>query len=254
MLFYPVADRSRGPRRSRSPSARAAFAGGLGVAARAFLLFALALPAADALYRSLDRRADRRLGRQADLFLSRRARKSRRVRHVVVLLSQRMDPRRRHSRRNREAGPEEEAAVRPGSGKLGAHVRHHDPHQLAGFRGPGLRGDKGDRFRIVALGEFGRPSGPRCATARSHGRSCCRSCSSRAACDRPIEVINAGTEAYTLEDNLERMRRDILPLKPDLILSTHGMNGSLALGLRQEAEPNEPGVRPRASALIGRAV
>ena len=75
-----------------------------------------------------------------------------------------------------------------------------------------------------------------------------------ASCGRPVEVVNAGTEAYTLEDNLERMRRDILPLKPDLIVSTHGMNGLLALGLRQQAEPNEPGVRPRASALIGRAV
>ena len=32
------------------------------------------------------------------------------------------------------------------------------------------------------------------------------------------------------------------------------MNGLLALGLRQQAEPNEPGVRPRASALLGRAV
>jgi lysophospholipase L1-like esterase len=67
-------------------------------------------------------------------------------------------------------------------------------------------------------------------------------------------VINAGTEAYTLENNLELMRRDIRALQPDLILSTHGMNGLLALGLRQEAEPSEPGVRPRASALLGRAV
>jgi hypothetical protein len=50
------------------------------------------------------------------------------------------------------------------------------------------------------------------------------------------------------------MRRDILPLKPDLILSTHGMNGFLQGGLRRVPEPNEPGVRPRASALIGRAV
>src|SRR5271167_3157207 len=50
------------------------------------------------------------------------------------------------------------------------------------------------------------------------------------------------------------MQRDILPLKPDLILSAHGMNGLLALGLRRVPEPNEPGVRPRASALIGRAV
>jgi hypothetical protein len=50
------------------------------------------------------------------------------------------------------------------------------------------------------------------------------------------------------------MRRDILPLKPDLILSAHGMNGLLALGLRRVPEPKEPGVRPRASALLGRAV
>ena len=75
-----------------------------------------------------------------------------------------------------------------------------------------------------------------------------------ASCGRRIEVLNAGTEAYTLEDNLERMRRDILPLKPDLILSTHGMNGFLPFGLRRVPEPSEPGVRPRASALIGRAV
>ena len=50
------------------------------------------------------------------------------------------------------------------------------------------------------------------------------------------------------------MRRDVLPLRPDLILSAHGFNGLLALGLRQVPEPNEPGLRPRASALIGRAV
>ncbi len=50
------------------------------------------------------------------------------------------------------------------------------------------------------------------------------------------------------------MRRDILPLKPDLIVSTHGMNGFFPFGLRRAPEPSEPGVRPRASALIGRAV
>src|ERR1700720_368899 len=32
------------------------------------------------------------------------------------------------------------------------------------------------------------------------------------------------------------------------------MNGFFPFGLRRVAEPNEPGVRPRASALIGRAV
>ena len=63
-----------------------------------------------------------------------------------------------------------------------------------------------------------------------------------ASCGRKIEDINAGTEAYTIDNNLERMRRDILPLKPDLILSTHGMNGFYPFGLRRVPEPNEPGV------------
>ena len=66
----------------------------------------------------------------------------------------------------------------------------------------------------------------------------------RAACSRPVEVVNAGTEAYTLEDNLERMRRDILPLNPDLILSTHGMNGLLALGLKAAGGAKRAGRAP----------
>ncbi len=42
---------------------------------------------------------------------------------------------------------------------------------------------------------------------------------------RPVEVINAGTPACSLEGNLQRLASDILPLKPDLILSYHGHNG-----------------------------
>ena len=123
----------------------------------------------------------------------------------------------------------------------------------AGFRGPEIASEKGDRFRIVALGES-QTFGPTLRDGEKPWPEQLQDLFDRASCSRPIEVVNAGTEAYTLEDNLERMRRDILPLKPDLILSTHGMNGLLALGLRQQAEPNEPGVRPRASALLGRAV
>ena len=42
---------------------------------------------------------------------------------------------------------------------------------------------------------------------------------------RPVEVINAGVASYNLQDGLERLRRDVLPLKPDLILVYHGYNG-----------------------------
>ena len=122
-----------------------------------------------------------------------------------------------------------------------------------GFRGPDLPRDKGDAFRIVALGES-QTFGPTLRDGEKPWPELLQDLFDRhASCGRRIEVINAGTEAYTLEDNLERMRRDILPLKPDLIVSTHGMNGFLPFGLRRVPEPSEPGVRPRASALIARA-
>jgi peptidoglycan/LPS O-acetylase OafA/YrhL/lysophospholipase L1-like esterase len=123
-----------------------------------------------------------------------------------------------------------------------------------GFRGPDLPRDKGDAFRIVALGES-QTFGPTLRDGEKPWPELLQDLfDQHASCGRKIEVINGGTEAYTLENNLERMRRDILPLKPDLILSTHGMNGFYPFGLRRVPEPNEPGVRPRASALIGRAV
>ena len=139
--------------RSRSPSAPGGLRRGFGVAARAFVLFALALPAADAVYRSSTGRADRRLGRQSDLFLPRRAREPGRVRDVVVLLPQRMDPRRRHSRRRSRSPTRRRSSRSCSRRELGPHVRHHDPHQFGRVSRAGDRADKGDRFRIVALGE-----------------------------------------------------------------------------------------------------
>ena len=109
--------------------ARPLSTGAIAVAARAFLLFALVLPFADALYRALDRIAASRDGRSAHLFLSRRARQSDRLCDLVVLLSQRVDSRGRDKGGDRCAGPAKEAALRAGSGQLGAHVRHDDPHQ-----------------------------------------------------------------------------------------------------------------------------
>jgi peptidoglycan/LPS O-acetylase OafA/YrhL len=123
-----------------------------------------------------------------------------------------------------------------------------------GFRGPDLPRDKGDAFRIVALGES-QTFGPTLRDGEKPWPELLQDLfDQHASCGRRIEIVNGGTEAYTLENNLERMRRDILPLRPDLIVSTHGMNGFLLFGLRRVPEPNEPGVRPRASALIGRAV
>jgi lysophospholipase L1-like esterase len=122
-----------------------------------------------------------------------------------------------------------------------------------GFRGPDMTREKGRAFRIFALGES-QTFGPTLRDGEKPWPEFLQGLfDGRASCGRRIEVVNAGTEAYTIEDNLGRMRRDILPLKPDLIVSAHGINGLLALGLRREPETNEPGVRPRASPLIARA-
>ena len=42
---------------------------------------------------------------------------------------------------------------------------------------------------------------------------------------RRVEVINAGVPALNLEHNLYRLRKDLLPLQTDMIISYHGCNG-----------------------------
>jgi lysophospholipase L1-like esterase len=226
----------------------------LAIAARAFLLFALALPFADALYR-------RSTG--------------------VPLVATIAQP--TYSYRDAHANPAAFAAwwfyylnewIRDDG--IRAAIDAPDPQRKLpfvlvpgssgrmfdttirinnlGFRGPAMARDKGDAFLIVALGES-QTFGPTLRDGEKPWPELLQDLFDKhASCGRRIEVVNGGTEAYTLDDNLERMRRDILPLKPDLILSTHGMNGFFPFGLRRAPEPNEPGVRPRASALIGRAV
>jgi lysophospholipase L1-like esterase len=94
-----------------------------------------------------------------------------------------------------------------------------------GFRGHEISVEKGDRFRIVALGEsttFG-------VTVEPGDRPWPEVLGDRIrqelACDAPVEVINAGVAGWTLANQLSRMESDILPLRPDLILSYHGYNG-----------------------------
>ena len=110
-----------------------------------------------------------------------------------------------------------------------------------GFRGPDMPRDKGDAFRIVALGKS-QTFGPTLRDGEKPWPELLQDLfDQHASCGRKIEVINAGTEAYTLENNLERMRRDILPLKPDLIVSTHGMNGFFPFGLQARARAERAG-------------
>ena len=227
---------------------------GLGVAARSLVLFALALPAADAVYRSST--GVPIAASVANPTYSYRAARENPAAFAMWWFYYLNEWIRADGIRGVIEKPDPQKKLPfvliPGSsGRMfDTTIRINS----SGFRGPEIARDKGDRFRIVALGES-QTFGPTLRDGEKPWPELVQDLfAARANCGRPIEVINAGTEAYTLEDNLERVRRDVLPLKPDLILSTHGMNGLLALGLRQEAEPVEPGVRPRASALLGQAV
>jgi lysophospholipase L1-like esterase len=122
-----------------------------------------------------------------------------------------------------------------------------------GFRGRDFEPRKNGQYRIFALGEsatFGptlhrddRPWPELLQDLIDH----------RLTCRRSVQVINAGIDAYNLHHNLERLRRDILPLEPDLVLSYHSVNIlpllDERLGTLQAVAP--PARVPRASALLG---
>jgi len=220
--------------------------------ARAFLIFALTLPLADALYRSSTHLPQ--AGSVAAPTYSYRDAHQNPAAFAVWWFYYLKEWIRPDGIRGAIEAPDPQKKL-PFVLVPGAAARMFDTTiriNHAGFRGPEIAMAKGDRFRIFALGES-QTFGPTLHDDEKPWPEQLQDLFDQARCSRPVEVVNAGTEAYTLKDNLERMRRDILPLKPDLILSTHGMNGLLALGLRQVAEPNEPGVRPRASALLAQA-
>jgi lysophospholipase L1-like esterase len=124
-----------------------------------------------------------------------------------------------------------------------------------GFRGPEIELAKGDRYRIVALGEsttFG-------ATIRADDRPWPEMLEERLAnlpgCEARVQVVNAGIPGFTIANNNARLQHEILPLAPDMILSYHGYNGFPYLmgelpSLSVEVAPRTP---ERASRLLRRA-
>ncbi len=112
-----------------------------------------------------------------------------------------------------------------------------------GFRGGEIAREKGKAYRIVALGEsttFGCTLG---RWDKPWPKLLGQMIRERLKPRRPVEVINAGVPSYTLEDNLNRLARDVLPLKPDMIISYHGYNG---FPLLEESLPVVHGKAPPA--------
>jgi lysophospholipase L1-like esterase len=94
-----------------------------------------------------------------------------------------------------------------------------------GFRGKEFAEPKGNTYRIVALGEsttFGFTMNPEDKPWPLILEQMIRE---RLTPDRPVEVINAGIPGNNLSENVNRVRREILLLKPEMIISYHGANG-----------------------------
>ncbi len=94
-----------------------------------------------------------------------------------------------------------------------------------GFRGRDFAEDKGANYRIVALGESTTFGFTVTATDRPWPERLEQLIHDRLKLRRPVEVINAGVPAFDLSNNVARLSVDILALKPDMIISYHGLNG-----------------------------
>jgi lysophospholipase L1-like esterase len=113
--------------------------------------------------------------------------------------------------------------LRPGS--RGTFVGCPISINKEGFRGPEISPSKDDAYRIVVLGEsttFGMTIEPE---DKPWPELLEQLIHERIKTARPVEVINAGVPAYTIVGNVHRLRSDILPLKPDMMISYHGANG-----------------------------
>ena len=120
------------------------------------------------------------------------------------------------------------------------------------FRGPEIPTEKGDTYRIVALGEsttFGMTLHPQDKPWPELLEQMIRE---NLKPGRPVEVINAGVPAYSLKENLRRLPRQILPLHPDMIISYHGFNGFSLIdsALPPASGPPPPRYRARPLQLL----
>jgi lysophospholipase L1-like esterase len=129
--------------------------------------------------------------------------------------------------------------LRPGTS--GQFFQSHIVINSKGFRGKEFSPDKGRTFRIVAIGESTTFGVTMNADDKPWPELLEEMIRARLKPDRPVEVINAGVPAHTLQHTLLRLQSEILPLKPDMIICYHGYNG---FPLLYETLPRVTGPRP----------
>ncbi len=124
------------------------------------------------------------------------------------------------------AGSQVPHVFKPGSS--GYFFLNHVQINDYGFRGAPFDTAKAGRYRIVAVGA----STTQGATILPHDRPWPEVLQDlirdRLDCPCEVQVLNAGIEGYDPKDNLERLGRMVLPLRPDLVISYQGY---MAFGL-----------------------
>jgi lysophospholipase L1-like esterase len=139
----------------------------------------------------------------------------------------------------------------------GARVTNHEAEMrinALGFRGPDFDREKGERFRIVALGESTTFGLTVLAGDRPWPEIPQDKIAATLDCDAEVEVVNAGVPGFTIASNVARLDQDILPLAPDLLISYHGYNGfsDLLGGLASTRVEESPLLPERPSWLLER--
>ena len=123
-----------------------------------------------------------------------------------------------------------------------------------GFRGPDFPVEKADgEFRVFVLGDsatFGTLTSPE---QRAWPDVLQRLVEKRLNCRGFVRVVNAGTVTYSLAHSVERLRRFIVPLKPDMVITYQGFNNLTLIDPEIALMPTPPDWRPRGSMLIAEA-
>jgi lysophospholipase L1-like esterase len=94
-----------------------------------------------------------------------------------------------------------------------------------GFRGREVTREKQNAYRIVVLGESTTFGDTMNEKDQPWPEVLERIIVEKLRPSRRVEVINAGVPSYTLTQNLSRFPTEILPLKPDMLITYHGYNG-----------------------------
>lgn len=165
----------------------------------------------------------------------------------------------RLSRKITVPDPENKLPFRLKPGSSGPFFNGQIRINSLGFRDREFDRDKKDHYRIVTIGESTTMGIPLKRGERPWPKVLEDLIRTELKCDRPVEVINAGVAVYDLEDNLIRLKEDVLPLKPDLVIAYHGYNGFHFLddALSKVRNPAEsatpPSLIPRPLMLLAQA-